>query len=95
MDRRRWCRFARSALNVLVQADAGDLEARGTALRNADDGCTSSCTDWYGNARPIFWHGRVFALMGYEIVEGREEGGRIREVARTDFTPQPETAISR
>lgn len=52
-----------------------------------DDGCVASCVDWYGDARPIFLGGRVFALLGYELVEGREQGGRIREVRRVNFTP--------
>ena len=36
-----------------------------------DDGCRASCTNWYGNVQPIFLHNRVFALMGYKLVEGR------------------------
>lgn len=52
-----------------------------------DDGCVASCVDWYGDARPIFLGGRVFALLGYELVEGRERGARIREVRRVDLTP--------
>ena len=35
-----------------------------------DDACTVSCVDWYGNARPIFYQDRIFALLGYELVEG-------------------------
>jgi len=53
----------------------------------ADDGCVASCVDWYGNARPIFVQGRIFALLGYELVEGTLEGGRIRETRRIDFAP--------
>lgn len=64
----------------------GSLDATpGASL--ADDGCVASCIDWYGDARPIFLNGRVFALLGYELVEGRESGGRIREVRRIDMTP--------
>lgn len=55
---------------------------------NRDDGCKVSCVDWYGNARPIFIGERVFALLGYELVEGRDDGGRIRERRRTDFSPR-------
>jgi len=44
--------------------------------------CQVSCVDWYGNTRPIFTDGRVFALSGAELVEGRVEGGRILEVRR-------------
>jgi len=66
-------------------AEAGELAAlvRGAA----DDDCKASCADWYGNARPIFLRGRVFALLGYELVEGRMAGGRIRETGRTNFAP--------
>ncbi|HWK90057.1 MAG TPA: hypothetical protein VNP72_08670, partial [Longimicrobium sp.] len=64
--------------------ELGDLEARAA---NADDGCRASCVDWYGNARPIFLRGRIFALLGYELVEGSEGDGRIREVRRTSFAP--------
>lgn len=63
----------------------GDLEARNDGAKN--DNCVASCTDWYGNARPIFYRGRVFALMGYEIIEGRVEGNGIREVGRVSFAP--------
>ena len=47
-----------------------------------DDQCEMSCVDWYGNARPLFYRGRVFALLGYELVEGRMVEGRIEETAR-------------
>ena len=43
--------------------------------------------DWYGNARPIFVGDRVFALMGYELVEGAVSGGQIRETGRASFAP--------
>ena len=54
----------------------------------SDDGCKASCVDWYGNARPLFLRGRVFALLGYEIVEGRIAGAAISEVRRTSFAPR-------
>ena len=41
----------------------------------------------YGNARPIFIGERVFALLGYELVEGGFERDRIRERRRVDFSP--------
>jgi hypothetical protein len=53
------------------------------------DGCMTSCVDWYGNARPIFVGRRIFALLGYELVEGRIDRGRIREVARADMLAIP------
>lgn len=52
-----------------------------------DDGCKASCVDWYGNARPLFLRGRVFALLGYEIVEGAIEAGRIKELRRINYAP--------
>lgn len=59
-----------------------------------DDGCRASCVDWYGNARPLFVDGRVFALLGYELIEGRVHEGRgaaarIDEVRRIGFGPRP------
>ena len=53
----------------------------------ADDGCKASCVDWYGNARPIFIGERVFALLGYELVEGAIQADGIHERRRVDFTP--------
>ncbi|MBX7079335.1 MAG: beta-propeller domain-containing protein [Nannocystaceae bacterium] len=54
-----------------------------------DDRCLVSCVDWYGNARPIFYKGRVFALLGYELVEGKLAGRHghmsIDEVDRTNL----------
>lgn len=49
---------------------------------DVDDQCVVSCVDWYGNARPIFYRGRVFALLGYELVEGVIRRGAMVEVAR-------------
>jgi len=71
----------------------GELVAQPGGSRN--DGCRASCVDWYGNARPIFLGDRVFALMGYELVEGRLTGGgwrwadeeRIEERRRVSFAP--------
>ena len=56
----------------------------------ADGGCRvqPACAVWYDDARPLFVEGRIFALLGYELVEGRLDRGRIREVRRIDFTPR-------
>ncbi len=70
----------------------GDLGVLSSGRTRGDDRCRVSCVDWYGQARPIFLRGRVFALMGYELVEGRLEDGRIREIGRLDFTPRPRSA---
>ncbi|HEY2961321.1 MAG TPA: beta-propeller domain-containing protein [Pyrinomonadaceae bacterium] len=50
-----------------------------------DDKCRASCVDWYGNARPLFLRGRMFALLGYELVEGRVDEGRINELRRINY----------
>jgi len=67
----------------------GQLQARPGSTR--DDACKASCVDWYGNARPIFLGERVFALLGYELVEGRlaraPRHERIDERRRISFAP--------
>lgn len=70
----------------------GTLDAQRT--RFGEDGCRASCMDWYGNARPIFVGDRVFALLGYELVEGRVDAARIVERRRVDFTPAAAIAIA-
>ena len=49
---------------------------RARAMQAAMTVAKSPCVDWYGNARPLFLKGRVFALMGYEIVERWRGGNR-------------------
>jgi hypothetical protein len=53
-----------------------------------DDACQVSCVDWYGNARPIFIGERVYALMGYELVEGRVYDDALVELRRVNFAPR-------
>lgn len=65
--------------------ELGALESR--PAKSADDKCRASCVDWYGNARPIFIRGRIFALLGYEIVEGHLTAKGIREKNRISFSP--------
>jgi hypothetical protein len=36
----------------------------------------------------LFVRGRVFALLGYEIVEGAFDDGRIRETRRINYAPR-------
>ena len=69
----------------LSLSELGTLDSR-PALAN--DACRASCVDWYGNSRPLFVRKRVFALMGYEIVEGRVLDDRIAEVRRVNYAPQ-------
>lgn len=64
--------------------ELGELTARPA---DAADGCVVSCVDWYGNSRPLFLRGRIFALLGYELVEGELRDGRMREVRRVSFSP--------
>lgn len=66
--------------------ELGELEAQAEGATN--DGCKASCVDWYGNARPLFLRGRVFALLGYELVEGSLRSGGIDEVRRVNFAPR-------
>lgn len=66
-------------------SEAGTLDANAESA--VDDNCKASCVDWYGNARPIFLGGRIFALMGYELVEGELADGRIVERRRVNFAP--------
>lgn len=70
----------------LQLSDMGLLVAAPNA--RLDDNCKASCVDWYGNARPIFIGNRVYALMGYELVEGRVIGDSIVELRRLDYMPR-------
>lgn len=94
---RWWWRSSASDVSFLKADSAGRLSGLGelaTSLKPKSDGdwiedqdipgysCEVSCVDWYGNTRPIFTDGRVFALTGAELIEGRIEGTRIREVGR-------------
>jgi hypothetical protein len=65
-----------------ASVDEDEMEA-------ADDACEASCDDWYGNTRPIFLQGRIFALLGDELVEGEMRDGRIRETRRVRIAPVP------
>jgi hypothetical protein len=81
-----------SAAVLFLRNDALKLTELGTlgsksGSGSSDDGCVASCVDWYGNSRPLFLRGRILALLGYEIVEGRLSPSGIAEVQRIDFTP--------
>jgi hypothetical protein len=100
---RYWFWSDSSDLSYLSVSPQGTLSLAGTLAPspvdpdigepgNADYECEVSCIDWYGNARPIFTFGRVFALANTEIIEGVEQGnGRITEVRRLDLTAAPDT----
>ena len=83
--------FRNSAAILFVRNDAlqfrevGELGSQ--PEKAIDDQCRASCVDWYGNARPLFLRGRVFALLGYELVEGTLYDGRITELHRINYAP--------
>ncbi len=66
-------------------SELGELAGENTS---SNDGCKASCVDWYGNARPLFIKNRVFALLGYEIVEANFSGDRIAETRRINYSPR-------
>ena len=72
----------------LTLAEIGALKtSTEPGVASPNDGCKASCVDWYGNARPIFAKNRIFALLGYEIVEGELQSGRVVERHRVNFSP--------
>jgi hypothetical protein len=83
--------FENSAAILFLRNDSlhfqevGELAAQ--SERATDDSCRASCVDWYGNARPLFVRGRVIALLGYELVEGSVDKGRIHEKRRVNYAP--------
>jgi len=84
-------RSGASDVSYLSVDSAGRLSPLGELTRSeapqrADYRCEVSCVDWYGNSRPVFTGGRVFALTGTELIEGRVEDGRVRELRRLDLT---------
>lgn len=48
--------------------------------------CEVSCTDWYGNARPIFIDRMAYALLGTELVELRPAPDRVEVLRRLALT---------
>lgn len=76
----------------LKLSSLGKLSSKTSSTLNDD--CKASCVDWYGNARPIFIGDRAYALMGYELVEGRFIHGAVKETARVNFAPGNEAVIA-
>lgn len=72
-------------------ASHGELFARDGG---APDNCQASCVDWYGNSRPLFYNGRVLALLGYELVEGRSISGSFVESNRVHLMPTARGTMS-
>lgn len=72
------------SVDALRFRELGSLSAR-APRPGFDDECVASCVDWYGNARPIFYRGRIFALLGYELIEGALRDQRLHEQSRLDY----------
>jgi len=91
--------FSQSASILFLRNESLDLKELGELASQpegaADDECRASCVDWYGNARPLFLRGRVFALLGYEVVEGTLAEGRIRETRRISYAPRQKKVSDR
>jgi beta propeller domain-containing protein len=49
-----------------------------------DDDCQVSCSDWYGDSRPFFIDDQIYALLGYELIEGYLSGATLQESARVN-----------
>jgi hypothetical protein len=91
---RWWWRSRSSDVSFLTVDADGKLTSVGALIANpdaADPGyaCEVSCIDWYGNSRPIFIAGRVFALSGTELIEGAVTAGQIEEKGRVNLTRPP------
>ncbi|MBI1187671.1 MAG: hypothetical protein GC206_10155 [Alphaproteobacteria bacterium] len=71
-------------------APAGSLDADREDAVHPSYTCEVSCVDWYGNARPIFTDGRIFALSNGELIEGALEAGQMRERRRLNLTAPPD-----
>jgi hypothetical protein len=76
-------------LRVDAALDLKPLGALAASDETRDDACTKSCADWYGNARPLFYRGRVFALMGYELIEAQVGQDSLQESFRASFLEAP------
>lgn len=96
---RWWWRSRASDLSFLTMDKAGGLHPAGELVATlAEDvavapgyTCEVSCIDWYGNSRPIFTGGRIFGLLGTQLVEAKmgdadRGGGVIEEIERLDLT---------
>jgi hypothetical protein len=70
-----------STLNFFKVDTAAKVVSLGAIKSTNDIGlCKTSCTDWYGNTRPIFLGNRIFALMGQELVELSADGAVMSEL---------------
>lgn len=88
---RWWWRSESSDLSFVTLAADGNLARAGelvvgTKEPGDDYDCEVSCIDWYGNSRPVFTDGRIFGLMGTEMIEARLSDGAITPLERLDLT---------
>lgn len=63
---------------------AGEVKSHAQRISITDD-CEISCVDWYGNSRPFFINGRIFALTGDELIELQLIGNEINEIRRVNI----------
>src|SRR5215207_2821320 len=71
--------------------EVGELGAR--PRRRPTTNAAPPAWTWYGNARPLFLRGRVFALLGYELVEGALSNGSFIEARRISYDPTPRKTL--
>lgn len=91
---RWWWRSQASDLSFLTMDKAGALRSAGELVATTADEvtvakgytCEVSCIDWYGNSRPIFTGGRIYGLLGTQLVEAEMDDGKIDEIERLDLT---------
>ncbi len=76
-----------------VAADRGLSKIGIVSSSNVEGSCETSCTDWYGNTRPIFLRERVFALMGSELAEVSLASGATRVGAAAELKLEPGEAV--
>ena len=91
--------FQPAAAVLFLRDQDQQFRPLGKLLAQSGDGArgraAGETVEWYAGAQAVFSHGRVFALLDDQIVEGVVEDGRIREVARASFAPPPQDGGSR
>lgn len=91
---RRWWWSGSSDLSFLRADASGKLSDAGVLANRPEEEtetaegyrCEVSCIDWYGNARPIFIDGRIYGLMGTELVAAELVDGKVVPRQRVDLT---------
>jgi hypothetical protein len=91
---RRWWWSGASDLSFLRADPSGKLSDAGVLANRPEEEtetaegyrCEVSCIDWYGNARPIFIDGRIYGLMGTELVAAELVDGKVVPRQRVDLT---------